>query len=308
MLGLCRRHRRKAVSRMCPSSDSVGRHGPLSGESRRRAPEIPGRLASIFLNAAFPRRCRECGVLYAADVRAATPASSAGGLEAVFSAALAGYFCTPCRQVAWVRSPMCTQCGLPFVSDQGVDHLCGHCAEAVINFDAARAAAMYQHCLRTLIHDFKYRGREYLAESLGRLLWAALIKHWDPDDFDTILPVPLHWRRLYRRGFNQAALLMRCWPRAASEAGMLFDHGKIARRLLIRQHRTASQTGLNRRQRKSNLRRAFTLGDRQAEVRGRRILIVDDVFTTGATVDACGRVLKRAGAISVKVLTLARAG
>ena len=150
------------------------------------------------------------------------------------------------------------------------------------------------------------RGWFQLAAPLGQLMWETLIQFRDITDIDRIIPVPLHWRRKRRRGFNQAELLMRRWPKLARENGVALDHRKIAPEILIRHRPTPPQTGLGQKARKQNLHRAFRIKATHA-VRGCSILIVDDVLTTGATADACARALKRAGAASVFVLTLARA-
>ncbi len=263
------------------------------------------RLAALIRDAVFPPRCHGCRRLFRPDPGVALSVST-DSLDSLFADGAAAGFCRSCSRTEWVRGPMCTRCGLPFASDQGVDHLCPHCLAKPPAFDAARSAGLYQDALRVQVQDLKYRGLECLAEPLGRLLWAAFRQHWDPDDFDWFVPVPLHLRRLLLRGFNQAELLLNAWPGAARRAGESFDRRRIATRLLVRRRHTPSQTGLNRRQRRANLRQAFEV-DGVHRVRDGHVLLVDDVLTTGATADACSRALKKAGAASVKVLTLARA-
>jgi ComF family protein len=170
----------------------------------------------------------------------------------------------------------------------------------------ARSAGIYDQALKALILNYKYRYRTELSAPLSRLLWHALLRHWDLKEIDCIMPVPLHRRRLRKRGFNQAELLLRHWPRLARAQGVAFDGAKLVLGGLARRRDTPPQAGLNQRQRAANLRHAFDLTDRGA-VRGRRVLLVDDVMTTGATVNACARVLRRCHAAWIGVLTLAHA-
>ena len=163
------------------------------------------------------------------------------------------------------------------------------------SFDRARSFGTYEGDLRKLIHLMKYDGMRPLAKELGRRLADTLV---DFDEVDFLVPVPLNRWRWWRRGFNQAELLSAAMSRAT---------GIPARpRLLRRTHATESQAGLSNHQRRLNVAGAFT-APRPQEVRGRRILLVDDVMTTGATLDACAKALKRAGAEYVGAVTAARA-
>ncbi len=170
----------------------------------------------------------------------------------------------------------------------------------------ARSAGIYSHAFKALICQYKYQYRSELAVPLSRLLWQTLHLHWDPGEFDCIIPVPLHPRRLRERGFNQADLLIRQWPELARAQGIALDRDTLRNRVLVRCRYTTPQTGLDHDQRISNLQRAFTLSAPGA-LEGCRVLLVDDVLTTGATANACARIVKKAKAASVKVLTLARA-
>jgi len=141
-----------------------------------------------------------------------------------------------------------------------------------------------------------------LARPLAALMLAAFHRFWQPGEIDAVVAVPLHRRRLYSRGFNQAALLARQWDLRMCGGRR---PGPLLEGALVRRRSTAAQTGLGRRQRLMNLRGAFALG-RQADVAGKNLLLVDDVLTTGATAEACSRVLRAGGAARVDVLTLAR--
>ncbi len=165
------------------------------------------------------------------------------------------------------------------------------CRSGRRGFDDAYCYGAYQGKLRKLIHLFKYQGMRGLAEPLAEMLARAL-----PRDrqFDAVTAVPLHWRKRWQRGFNQAELLGSAIARR---------RGIPARRLLRRGTATRAQAGLSNAQRRENVVGAFAARRR---VNGLRILLIDDVMTTGATAGACARALKKAGARSVSLLTLAR--
>ena len=171
--------------------------------------------------------------------------------------------------------------------------LCTVCRESQLNFDVAYSFGSFEGSLQKLIHIFKYGKVESLAAPLGRLLLCAL-----PLDrrFDRIVPVPMHWRKKWQRGFNQAELLAQPVARR---------YGLPVSNDLKRRQYSSAQASLNERERRKNLADAFEIR-RPERVNGKRILLVDDVFTTGATLRAATAVLKNAGAAHVSVLTLAR--
>lgn len=228
---------------------------------------------------------------------------------AVIQEQLAVHFCPACLDLfQCIASPMCTQCGIPFASPHGPDHLCGVCSHQPNDFDLARAAGVYDATLQKAIHQFKYQGRSHLAAPLGRILWHALNFFFRPDDFDLVVPVPLHPSRLRHRGFNQSALLVRQWGQGPS--GPAIPTGKQSLKfvpeLLVRTKASVPQIGLNKAERRKNLQGAFAV-QAKVMVKGKHVLLVDDVLTTGATANACAVKLKQAGAMTVNVLTLARA-
>ncbi len=193
--------------------------------------------------------------------------------------------------------PLCDCCGRPFAFEAEAESLCGVCMARRPAYDRARSALIYSGNARDLIHRFKFRDETGLAPLLA--VWAldagaALLK-----DADWIVPVPLHWMRLYRRRYNQSALLARHLA-AKSRAAFAPD-------MLRRIRRTRPQTELGRRERGRNVAGAFRLAPVWRDrVRGAQIVIVDDVLTTGATLEACARVLKRSGAARVDALSVAR--
>jgi ComF family protein len=171
---------------------------------------------------------------------------------------------------------------------------CGLCRRGLTGFDGVYCFGFYDGTLRKLIQLFKYGNVPTLAGPLGALLAAALPRE---RAFDVIVPMPMHWRRRLQRGFNQASLL-------AEVAGRRFGFQVSP---AIRRHKaTPPQAGLTGAQRRANMTGAFIVSRPEA-VRGKRVLLVDDVLTTGATAGACARALKRAGATHVAVLTVARA-
>jgi len=192
-----------------------------------------------------------------------------------------------------------------FAGREGPDHLCGPCSRDSWKFSRARAAAVFAGSLADLVHYFKYNGRTGLAFPLGRMMLGKLRDYWDPAGFDALAPVPLHPRRLRERGFNQSALLLRSWTQVDKKFPTGVNKRLLAPGLLERIKPTESQTGLNRQKRVANLKNAFRVS-KGSTVAGLRVLLVDDVFTTGATVNECARTLLQAGARRVDVFTLAR--
>lgn len=272
---------------------------------------FPGRLSAAFRAALFPPRCLVCGRFYPRAPRfsAETGVRETAALRwrPVFAAMMAQFLCPGCRHgFTFIESPLCTKCGRMFNSRAGGDHLCGECLAVSRHFGRARSAGVYDRSLMEVIHCFKYGQKVQLASPLSMLLLAALMTHWDREPIDVVAPVPLHRKRLSKRGFNQSGLLIRQCDRLLRAAHQAVPYGRIEGGLLVREKRTAPQTGLGRRQRKRNVKDAFRLHG-HLEIDGCHILLVDDVYTTGATVNECARILLRGGAEQVDVLTLARA-
>ncbi len=208
-------------------------------------------------------------------------------------------FCQPCFDgFSEITSPLCPVCGRPFGSGIEDDHLCEDCLRKRPLYDRAGAPYLYNGGLMTAIHQFKYRGKGYLVNSLGPLLTSFAKKWLKKKNNCLMMPVPLHPKRLRERGFNQSLLLARYM---ASLLGTELDFLSLRR---IRY--TLPQTGLKRDERRKNVRRAFELIDKQA-AKDRTIILVDDVATTGNTLNECARVLRRSGAKKVFCLVLAKA-
>ena len=217
------------------------------------------------------------------------------------------YICSEClSRYAPVESPICIRCGIMFKSKEGDDHLCQNCIKEPKIFEIARAPGIYDRTLKKAIHSFKYRGKIQMARPFGKLLFAAFIRFWDIKNIDLIVPVPLHLRRLRARGFNQAYLLVRSWKQLAAKLSIDMSDISVERNVLVRSKWTEPQTGLGRKKRIKNIKNAFKVRDCSG-IAGKRILLVDDVFTTGATANECAKTLISNGAKRVDVLTLARA-
>ncbi|MHB8769434.1 MAG: double zinc ribbon domain-containing protein [Syntrophales bacterium] len=208
-------------------------------------------------------------------------------------------FCPPCAEgIHLIRSPLCPRCGVPFPAGNGEDHLCGECLTGERPYAIARSLGLYEGTLLKAIHLFKYRGRIGIGEILGKMMADFAGGQWDMDVFSVVIPVPLHRKRLRERGFNQALILAR---EVAKRFSLPLEFMALSREVF-----TAPQVGLGRAERSKNVRKAFAVRKPDA-IAGRRILLVDDVTTTGSTVSECAAVLKREDAETVAVLTLARA-
>jgi ComF family protein len=206
--------------------------------------------------------------------------------------------CAACwAELSFIAPPFCPRLGIPFIYDPGPGLLS---MEAIANppaYQRARAAVRYDDVARTLVHALKYQDRTDLAPAMGG--WMARAGRELLGEADVLVPVPLHWRRGWSRRYNQSGALARVIER---QSGV-----KVAPEALRRVRPTQQQIGLTRSQRASNVQGAFKVAPhKQSEIQGRRVVLVDDVLTTGATVDACARALLRAKAASVDVLVFAR--
>jgi len=236
------------------------------------------RLAGKAVDAVLPPRCLECGAQVADD------------------AAL----CPTCWQrIEFLGPPCCACCGHPFETDMGASALCGACAAESPPFARARAVFRYDDASRGLVLRFKHADRTDAAPSFGR--WLARVGVEIIAEADVVVPVPMHWFRLFLRRYNQAALLAFALARAAPRAIPVVPD------LLVRRRWTPSQGRHGRSGRHVNLAGAIVVGrGRDREVAGKRCVLIDDVLTTGATASACARALLARGARAVDVLTLAR--
>ncbi|MFT3967478.1 MAG: ComF family protein [Sphingobium sp.] len=207
-------------------------------------------------------------------------------------------FCAACWQsIRFLGEPCCAACGLPFDYNLGADARCGACHGEAPPFDRARAAMAYGEVARTVALRFKYGRRTGHARLMARYM-ARHLAGMDMSDV-LLVPVPLHRWRLWSRGFNQAALIARA---LAVEAG-----GRAIVDALVRTRRTPPLKRMSARQRRWLVKGAFALSPRRRDaVAGRHVILIDDIWTTGATAAACARMLRRAGAARVDLLCWAR--
>ena len=252
----------------------------LSGTEARpsRLSRLAAPLRAAFnaaLNVALPPLCPACRELVGGD-----------GL------------CASCwSKLSLIAPPYCERLGIPFAYDPGPGVLSMQAIADPPAYHRARAAVRYDEIARSLVHSLKYGDRLDLAPTAGR--WMARAGRELLADADALVPVPLHWRRLWARRFNQSALL----AKAIAEVGGV----PVAENALRRVKPTAQQVGLSQAERASNVQGAFRVPpEGRAEVKGRRLILIDDVLTSGATADACARSLLRAGAGNVDVLVFAR--
>jgi ComF family protein len=235
------------------------------------------KFSAALFNLVFPDDCRVCG----------SPLHEISRIPV----------CDSClsQPKPLVAAFFCAACNTPFLNAFPLDAngRCGLCRRGLAGFDAAYCFGEYDGALRKLIHLFKYDRFKPLAKPLGKLLASALPRDWK---YDVIVPMPLHWRRAWERGFNQSELLA-----AVLAKGLGAPLASVVRR----SRRTPPQAGLTNAQRRMNVAGAF-VWNKRFSVKGKHVLLVDDVLTTGATAGACAAVLKRAGAKRVTVLTLAR--
>jgi ComF family protein len=206
--------------------------------------------------------------------------------------------CAECwARLSFIEPPYCPRLGIPVVYDPGPELLSMEAIASPPAYQRARAAVRYDDVARTLVHALKYHDRTDLAPTMGR--WMARAGRELLGQADVLVPVPLHWRRGWSRRYNQSGALARAIGR---QSGV-----EVATEALRRVRATEQQIGLSRAQRASNVQGAFKVApDRMADIQGRRVVLVDDVLTSGATTDACARALLRAKAAQVDVLVFAR--
>jgi ComF family protein len=272
----------------------------------------PESLLNIFLDALFPPKCLVCSRLFKpaskhpAGDRLPDATTGVADLFAESYRLLTSFCCSDCvNAFATIPSPMCTCCGVPLRSRQDQNHLCGDCIAHPKKFRMARAAMVFDQQLMAVIHRFKYAAKIQLARPLGGLMLSVFMHLWEGEKVDLLLPVPLHPKKFRNRGFNQSYFLVRSWKAAADAMRITLPDIAVHPNVLIRTKATVPQTGLGRRQRSKNVKDVFSLRFPE-KVYGKKLLVVDDVYTTGATVNECARTLLKFGAERVDVLTLAR--
>jgi ComF family protein len=243
-----------------------------------------GTAWQALLDVLLPPQCRLCG------------ARTAG--EPV------PWVCQRCwLAITYVVPPICQQCGQPLAAPpEGIassTHRCGACLLHPPPYERARAVGLYDGVLRDAIHAMKYQRIYGLVQPLAALLHAQFACHWHDAMPEALVPVPLHRSRLRQREFDQACALARC---LSQDTGI-----PLWADVLVRHRRTASQVGLDATQRRRNVQGAFTIRD-SLRCQEKTLLLIDDVYTTGATARECARLLRQAGAVRVGIYALARVG
>jgi ComF family protein len=241
----------------------------------KRAADAMRTLARSALDLALPQLCPACR----------EPVEGRGLCPACWS------------KLSFITRPYCERLGIPFAYDPGPGILSMEAIADPPAYNRARAAVRFDDISRALVHGLKYGDRLDLAPMMGR--WISHAGREILAEADALVPVPLHWRRLWARRFNQSAML----------AAAISAESKVpvASTVLKRVKATAQQVGLTRSERAANVQGAFRVPpEGRGAVAGRRLVIVDDVLTSGATVDGCARALLRAGAANVDVLIFAR--
>ncbi len=203
------------------------------------------------------------------------------------------------RELRRIQMPYCQLCGEPVAGVLDAAYECSNCAGRRWHIRRARACYRAEGDVLDWIHHCKYGSQWHRLPQLASWLVEGFEQHYASDGVDVLVPVPLHWTRFWRRGFNQSRELARMLSKQT---------GVPVRDLLIRRKATRVQASLSRSERLRNCRAAFAPAKRAFDVTGLRLLIIDDVFTTGSTVNACARILRRQGAADVAVLTVARGG
>ncbi len=233
-------------------------------------------LARKALNILLPPRCIGCETLVE----------------------LPGDLCAGCwKNIHFIAPPVCAVCSAPLPYEAGESALCGACIVKSPYYDRAVAVFVYDDASRRLITRFKYHDQTHATATYAH--WMLRIAGELAAKSDCIAPVPMHPWRLFTRRYNQSALLARVMSKQSG--------APYVPELLKRVRRTPPQAGLARKERIKNVKRAFAVSPRH-DVKGKTVLLVDDVLTTGATIQECSRMLKRAGAKQVFVATLARRG
>jgi ComF family protein len=233
-------------------------------------------LSKICFDFFFPHRCFACKQIVQDN----------GGL------------CESCwLKISFIEKPCCAKCRMPLSYQAGSYALCAECLTGDNLFDKLYFVMIFNDFSKSLIHKFKFYDQLYLVKFFAKLI----VNYWKDEfnEIDYIIPVPIHKSRLIMRKFNQAALL-------TQNIAMLLDKKKIIDGL-IKYKKTASQANLNKNKRKINIKNSIAVNNKHLDLlKNKNILLIDDVFTTGATVNECVKVLKLKGVTSVKVVTIAR--
>ncbi|MBI5555141.1 MAG: ComF family protein [Elusimicrobia bacterium] len=232
---------------------------------------------NIILNTIFPLKCEVCRQQVPLSAGARICQSCRGKILLI-----GDYFCRKCGKSLQVETAFCVDCH----------------RDDTLYYESIKAAGIYQGVLRESIHVFKYNRRSCLGPDLGEFMLSSYQKHFGLNSFDKLVPVPLHKKQYRQRQYNQSEVLAKNLSRATGIP--------VAVNVLARIRGTRPQFTLNRQERASNIRNAFQVKNRDW-LKGSKVLVIDDICTTGSTINECARILKQAGAIEVHGLVLAHA-
>lgn len=219
--------------------------------------------------------------------------------EKEIATAKEGYVCKRCRSdIKYIEPPFCERCGKPYDGSITVKFICSDCKSSKIYFDRARSAVGYDGIVKKALHLYKYRSALWIEPMLAQILTTTMQKDLDSSKWDSIIPVPLHFVKFNERGFNQSERL----SKSISKVTAIPVNKNVLKRIKY----TETQTALDKTKRSENVKNAFLVKDNSGWMNGKKIILVDDVMTTGATVNECARMLRRAGVAKIDVWTFAR--
>ena len=232
-----------------------------------------------FIDLIFPPRCSACG-------------------EKLSKEDPSLYFCSTCLdQFRFLAPPLCPLCGSPYTDKTSESHLCQACLLSPPPFTAARFVASYEGVMQDALHRFKYGGDTHVGEALGEIMASFAWPLFEIRDYSMIIPVPLHVKKLRERGFNQALILSKV---IAKHHRLKLDYLSLRRTKF-----TQPQTALGKKARQTNVIGVFDVAHPE-NLKGEKVILIDDVYTTGSTLMECARTLKKAGVATIAVLTMAR--
>ncbi len=250
-------------------------------------------VSHFFEQLFFPSKCIKCGVYLSPQMVENKP--------------LDHFFCDTCMGagILAINSPYCTICGSMFPDSSDKGHVCESCIKTPLLLGKVRAPVEYKGIIQNAIPLFKYKSTLSLLKALEPMLFNCFIQHYENTKIDLILPMPLHRHRLKQRGFNQAYLLVRNFEKLFTKKKGTAPSWHLDLFSLKRIKKTAPQTGFDIKKRKKNLKNAFSVAHPD-KIKNMHILLIDDVFTTGATCNEAAKELLKNGAKKVDALVLAR--